>query len=437
MDLKERLLQLKKELKKKKIPSKAHGLNTQLFNDETKSLNQSYQETTTKEQMSEKERQMLDDFHTFNESTLSPASIALAKYVKSKKQNDMYLNHKVDEFIKWYYVNCVKGNYTDIGEYQFPREMRNFIEKMAVWYELRYPEYEVNRLMPGSGQESIEVSDVMFNENKYINDQLDEESEVRILDWDKFYNTKAFINSLPWEERVYFNKPKYSDIVYFDLKKRTAHLHLTKNGIVEFSELHHLFDEYGITDENLVGMHIKDVLSLFREKDIKLPENNELEQNVRRVDTYTKCKEEMLNSVMYRIIERGGNRVGPRRAFLFAKEFGRNIDIPMMYAVDYSDPGLRRFMNEYIKAGGSKDLECLVGYFSRTSDTEKLDRVSISELILTLHNDAATFYTPEENELHQRLVNVLSNQVDQDIVKKEEVKQLRLQRKLEKSRNNK
>ena len=38
-----------------------------------------------------------------------------------------------------------------------------------------------------------------------------------------------------------------------------------------------------------------------------------------------------LNCVMYRIIERGGNRIGPRRGFLFAKEFGRNIDIPMIF----------------------------------------------------------------------------------------------------------
>ena len=111
---------------------------------------------------------------------------------------------------------------------------------------------------------------------------------------------------------------------------------------------------------------------------------------------------------MYRIIERGGNRIGPRRAFLFAKDFGRNIDIPMMYAIDRSDSGLRLFMNEYIKSGGSKDLECYVGYFSRASKKEKLDTVTIQDLILTLWNNAATFYTPEEDELHQRLVNAIA-----------------------------
>ena len=31
------------------------------------------------------------------------------------------LDDKVDEFIDWYFKNMVKGNYTDIGEYHFPR----------------------------------------------------------------------------------------------------------------------------------------------------------------------------------------------------------------------------------------------------------------------------------------------------------------------------
>lgn len=105
-----------------------------------------------------------------------------------------------------------------------------------------------------------------------------------------------------------------------------------------------------------------------------------------------------------------------------------------MYAVDYSDPGLIRFINEYIKAGGSKDLECYVGYFPKTSKKEKLDTISIQELILPENNNSKIAFTPEEYELHQRLVNVLVSQIDQDVVRKEEVKRLRLERKLEKSR---
>ena len=79
------------------------------------------------------------------------------------KQETIALNDKVNDFIGWYYENFVKGFYTDIGEYHVPKEMLNLIEKITVWYELRYPEYEVNRLMPGSSLEITEINDVMFN----------------------------------------------------------------------------------------------------------------------------------------------------------------------------------------------------------------------------------------------------------------------------------
>ena len=78
----------------------------------------------------------------------------------------------------------------------------------------------------------------------------------------------------------------------------------------------------------------------------------------------------------------------------------------MMYAIDFTDPGLRMFVNEYVKVGGSKDLKCYVGYFERTNKNEKLDIISI-----------------------QRLVDSNISQIDQNILRKEEVKKLRLERK--------
>ena len=48
-------------------------------------------------------------------------------------------------------------------------------------------------------------------------------------------------------------------------------------------------------------------------------------------------------------------------------------------------------------------------------------------MLKTVNNDCVTKYTPEETELYQRMVNALASQVDQEEVRKEEVKQLRLQ----------
>lgn len=355
---------------------------------------------------------------------------------ENKKIKEVSLSEKIDEYILWNYENMVKGNYTNYGESRVPQELRDLIEKMAVWYELRYPDYEVNRRMYCCGQEGLSINDIMFNENNYVNELLDEDSDVIALDWDEFFNASVFFKSLPWEERYRFNRAKYPQLVYIDSKK-SPHLHLTSNGFVEEAEYIDFFSRNKISNEQLRGMHITEVIKLFKENGIELPKNNELEKSVNRVENEKKEKEGLLDSVMYRIIERGGNRIGPRRAFLFAKEFGRNIDIPMMYAIDRSDPGLRLFINEYIKNGGSKDLLCYIDYFHSVLVDKKVDTISIQDLILTQNNDSATFYTPEETELHQRLVNALSSQVNYEEVRKEQVKQLRLQRKIEKSKNNK
>ena len=399
--------------------------------------------------ITEEEKKLLEDIKKFRETDVAPGFKIMEE--KFTDIRNVLLDTKVDDYIKWNFENMVKGKYTDIGEYWVPIELRNFIEKMAVWYELRYPDYEINRLMPGSSQEGIKINDVMFNSNKYINDFFDKDSDVRAIDWDEFYNTHAFIKSLPWEERYRFQRAKYRDLVYIDpsypshglglnglglikISRERAHLHLTSNGFVELAEAVDSYSNYKVTNEELKGMHVKDVVKLLKEREIILPSNNELEASIDRVENFIREKEGLLDAVMYRIIERGGGRFGPRRGFLFAKEFGRNIDIPMMYGIDRTDPGLRLFINEYLKAGGSKDLMCYVGYFSRTNKMQKLDMISIQDLILKQSNNAATFYTPEETVLHQRIVNVLASQVDEEEVRRQNVKKLRLQRKLEKSK---
>lgn len=328
----------------------------------------------------------------------------LAKDIK--EENELIdLDDKVDVFIDWYRKNIVNEIYSSIGKYRKPREMRNLIEKMAVWYELKYPSYEINRLMPGSSQEEININDLMFKKNSYINDSFDEDSDIRKLEWDKLNNASAFIKSLPWEERNNFDKPIYKDIVWFDPELGSAHLHLTKDGVVEMAEEVSTWTDGIIKDEELKGLYAEEVVKLFKEKGIKLPEGNELEKNIERVNNAIYQKEEMLNCVMYRIIERGGIRFGPRRAFLFAKDFGRDISIPMQYAVDYSDSGLRSFINEYIKSGGSEDLECYIGYFHRTDKNEKLNTISVQDLILT-----------------------------QNVVNQEEFKKLKLKREIERKK---
>lgn len=338
------------------------------------------------------------------------------------------LDTKVDKFIAWYSENLVKGYYTESGEYQEPKRLRDLIEKIAVWYELRYPKYLVSQLISTRVLEERDVSATMFDQNPYINEQLDEDSEVRILDWEKFYNFDAFLNSLPIGEKRFFEGVHYRELVYLNQRATSAHLHLDKDGYVEMAEGVSACLHYKISDEQMRGLHVKRIVGMLKFEGFPLPANNELEEVIRYIENWDYLRNGILDCAMYRIIERGGGRIGPRRGLLFAKEFRRDINIPMAYGVDTSDPGLRIFINEYLKAGGSKELKCYENYFSRESDRPYLFMSSVSELLSCMQ------YTEEEIALHERLVNALSSQIDPDTLKKEQVKQLRIQRKLEKSR---
>ena len=182
----------------------------------------------------------------------------------------------------------------------------------------------------------------------------------------------------------------------------------------------------------MLGLRIEEVIQLFEKRDIELHNIPQIIESVTNYKNEVYQREEMLNCVMYRIIERGGNRIGPRRALLFAKGFNRNIDIPMKYGVDTKDPDLRWFINEYINLGGNKDLECYRNYFDYKTRHGYINTINISDLLLT-KNDNGKYYTDKEDLLHQRLVDILDSSIDNKELDKEKVKQLRLNRKKNKN----
>ena len=140
------------------------------------------------------------------------------------------LDLKVDNFIEWYYINRVKGTCHDTNdEKNQVLLMKNFIEKMAVWYELRYPDYEIKYSVPGSGKKPNSVNTAMFNDNDYISNHIEECND---LVWAEFYNTSAFISSLSSSEKRLMMRPRYIDKVYINRKQGTPFFELSKNGTI-------------------------------------------------------------------------------------------------------------------------------------------------------------------------------------------------------------
>lgn len=284
------------------------------------------------------------------------------KLLKEKdiKKNSVDLDDKVEEFLIWY-----SNNYNYEDKVKSYNKMKRLIEKWAIWYELKYPDYKITE-----------------NEMKAITG----------------YDTHSFISLLPYNERWFLKKYKYPEIVYINERD---HFHLNRNGIIKGCDV--LCNDYEYEETNIFnGKSLKDASKILMNM-ININNDSEVFKVLNEKNKRKYLKEEFLDAVMYHIIEHGGETYGPLRGFEFAKEFKRNIEIPLIYGIESNKGYTRNLVNEYIKLGGRTNLECIYDYF--TCKENKLDYVMKTiEHFLKYNKD----YTDEEHELHQRLVNAIS-----------------------------
>ena len=98
---------------------------------------------------------------------------------------------KINGFLNWYATVLPSWNDTIKVEEEI-KSMQKFIEKVAVWYELRYPNYAIT----GNKKEFMNdtISNLnMFEENFYIKELLGEDSIINDLDWSAFYILKHLL----------------------------------------------------------------------------------------------------------------------------------------------------------------------------------------------------------------------------------------------------
>ena len=360
------------------------------------------------------------------------------------KLEQVDLNARVEAIIGKYRQTLAERHATDNYLAVKMTTLRNLIEKMAVWYELRYPNDEICRMMYCEPDTPSYTDEILFKSNPYLKEMNLDFSQ---LEWEKFYNRNAFFRTLSENEKDFVRKPHYGkSVIISEIFIGKVYLSLSNKDMVKSVNCWGtLIGDTALSNDtllypgvrvgDLIGLHIEDAYKLLKEAG--LPNLSCMEGIIQDYHTEVEQRDELLNAVMYRIIERGGNAIGPRRALIFAKEFDRDINIPMKYGVGHSDLAIRQFVSEYIKAGGSPDLECYLGYFQVDADKEELPTVSVREILE--HN---TIYTPEERELHEKLAGILRNRVDASLetdeglnsAYREVVQRMRLERKIAKSR---
>lgn len=313
------------------------------------------------------------------------------RFIEEKNNNDLYqiyyLDKKVDIFIDWW-KNSLEGNYPiDYTE----EDLRKLIEDVAEWYENIYPDYCLN----GS------INQIPRD---HINDLLN--------------------NRLLEKERELFLKPKYPKYVRLwtipnNITTNTCvgeiRFYLNDDGIVKDIDKPFVFNDHFFRPEEFIGKDIDKVAKILRmyhkASYAQLRDFNFTSMRYKDETTFNNL---LLNSIMYRIIEKGKGNFGAKRGYLFAKEFRRNLDIPMSYGIDMNDPYMNKFIIDYLNNGGNNRLLCFIDYKNRLVDKENhLDVNYLSEIQKKINQ--------EEYELYQRFVKVLKSQIDEETIQKEEI----------------
>lgn len=267
MGLKDKLMGIRKEIKEVLEPIVIKELE-----------NVKNQQNSEQDQISQEElmKYWADNFKTFNEQTIAPATVSFYEFLR---KDIVILNDRVNRFIKWYKKNIVDASLPTISIYAQEESMRNLIEKFAVWYEIKYPDAVINEKIANKDDDSR-------------------------INRDAYFSKEAFMKSLSKEEKIILENLNYPEIVYWNLNYRGIHVHIDSKGFVTCAEFLEMLVP-GMKDEDFIGKHITEVYEILKSNVLEVPSTCEFSKVIKEHNDWEYQKEEFLNCVMYRILERG------------------------------------------------------------------------------------------------------------------------------------
>ena len=269
-----------------------------------------------------------------------------------KKNIDLYKNVKknLEHFIETHSYDI------DKPKQEAKQEIRDFIEKMAVWFELRYPDCEIKKIF-GSNNMEVDVTKEIFYNNPHLADILKNSMTEIDLKWHDFYNYDAFYASLTEEEKRFIKEPCYPDLVFL-YSGKVDHVHLSPEGYVEMYEFGVCSDSLSVETDEYKNCYIERFIEMLEEKGKPVDSNSEVYKAMNLYSNQNRLRNNMIECVMYRIMMRGDKRESSlRRAYLFAKEFATGyISFLADYAIYYDDLDLLRFMRNDLGKEYVEDL---------------------------------------------------------------------------------
>lgn len=299
--------------------------------------------------------------------------------------NNYELSDRVNKLIKWATKNVAPKGLTDTGVFHYPERLRNLMEKVACWYEMRYTRNEINQMCYYGSSENINMDEILFHE------KLSDGQTI----WSQGFDKDTFLETLEHEEKYLLYEPAFPSRMMEGLSNRYQ---------VSFRK---------VVDSKTGQENIVAEFPTLRNPDDLVALKNKVSDVINEYSDDSYLHHELLNCIMYRIIDHDPNRVGPRRAMLFAKEFGTDIRIPMQYGVDTSDPGLKEQIEFYLSLGGSEDVDCLINYCWRAKKNQPLEVEPLRKIMARVGAQR-----PSPASLESGKVKVLTNQNNPSLPKK-------------------
>ncbi len=325
------------------------------------------------------------------------------------------LDKKVDYFLDEYYkfVSEKRRQYIANCEKVL---MEAFIGKIVAWYETTYSDDD---LFYGFPSEYKDPREFITTLNAYERDYLHKHN---------------YRDDLQDGECIYLNNNSIDYLMH-------ARLYVSASGIIKNAENIYKFSGKRVKESEIIGLKLEEAIEVFKKAGVYIG-NTKLMEIVNDHNKRLELREEMLDAIMYKLIEHGVyNNAGCMRAYIFAKDFDRDRRIPVKYSYIESSKAYREFINVYVHDGGSLDMKHYGNYFlDKYRPVVKADeRFSMEPLrtgmaeINNVDNN-----TEEEHNLYQRLANnlvnglVTSDAIDE--MRNEAIKEKRLERKIAKSK---
>ena len=159
------------------------------------------------------------------------------KTLSNSDKNDLKtkydLNLKIVDFIKWSGETLGKDE----------TKLRHFIEKAAIWYELRYPDVFVYDYFYGKvdpkGLNHLKESRGFQKLKNVLNswEQENLESGLDLINWDDYFDLNTFFNLTP-DASMYFQRPKFIfHIIFIKLRIVKITLEFILQKMVKLNQL--------------------------------------------------------------------------------------------------------------------------------------------------------------------------------------------------------